>query len=880
MGTTKIREDLFDHNPLPMWIYELNSLRFLAVNNSAVKVYGYSEEEFLQMTIKDIRPEEDLPLLEDNLKQERPAFQRNSGEWRHLKKDGSILFVEITSHLIQYEGKEASFVVARDVTDRVLARKKLQENEEKTRSILDASMDAVISIDKESTVLFWNHAATDIFGFTANEMIGQKLYERIIPPQHRAGHKLGMKTYLETQVGPVINARTRMTGLNKQGEELPIELTITPVHNENALAFVGYIRDLRKEVEDERERLKLLADKADLAEELRLILDSAAEGIYGIDNQGRCTFINAAAARMLGVRPESVIGENMHKLIHHAKSNGRAYPERDCPIFKALETGERLRIDNEVFWRSDGHSFPVDYASNPVRENGKILGAVITFNDISVSERQRMLLEEQNRLLIIAGDTAKLGAWSVELPEMTQTWSDETALIHGEEPGFTPSVEEGINYYAPEWRDVIKEHFTRCIEHGESFDLELEIVTRQGNRVWVRAIGEAVTDDNGKMIRVQGAFQDISHQKSHEALLATRVRELEALRRIDIAIAGSHDVRITLEVILEQVVSNLKVDAAVILLANDQVHSLIFGAGRGIDVSDMKGMQLIFGDSLAGKAALAMETVRIDGSANIIKEWNGNKSTVEGVFSSYIALPLIAKGRVRGVLEVFGRRELPTDADWNRMLELLAGQTGLAIDNSELYSNLQKSLTDLTLAYDKTIEGWAKALDLRDHETVGHSDRVTELSETIAREFGIEEREVQFIRWGALLHDIGKMGIPDRILLKPEPLDDEEWEVMKKHPIYAFEMLSSIPFLSRALDIPYCHHEKWDGTGYPRGLKETQIPLAARIFAVTDVWDALTNDRHYRKAWSKRKALSHIKSESGKHFDPDIVEIFLKTMKQ
>jgi putative nucleotidyltransferase with HDIG domain len=179
-------------------------------------------------------------------------------------------------------------------------------------------------------------------------------------------------------------------------------------------------------------------------------------------------------------------------------------------------------------------------------------------------------------------------------------------------------------------------------------------------------------------------------------------------------------------------------------------------------------------------------------------------------------------------------------------------------------------------AYDTTIEGWSRALDLRDKETEGHTQRVTELAIKLATAFEINGDELAQVRWGALLHDIGKMGVPDDILLKPGALTEDEWVIMKKHPTYAFEMLSPIRYLRAAIDIPYCHHEKWDGTGYPRGLKGEQIPLTARIFAVVDVWDALCSDRPYRAAWPKEKVLAYIQSLSGTHFDPNVVKVCLE----
>jgi putative two-component system response regulator len=193
-------------------------------------------------------------------------------------------------------------------------------------------------------------------------------------------------------------------------------------------------------------------------------------------------------------------------------------------------------------------------------------------------------------------------------------------------------------------------------------------------------------------------------------------------------------------------------------------------------------------------------------------------------------------------------------------------------------AKLQEANAHLLAAYEATIEGWSHALDLRDRETEGHSQRVTELTVKLAEVYGLGAEEIMHIRRGALLHDMGKIGVPDSILHKPAALTDEEWTVMRKHPQFVYDMLSSVEYLRPALNIPYCHHEKWDGTGYPRGLKGEHIPLAARLFAVADVWDALTSDRPYRPAWSQDDALIFIREQSGTHFDPQVVDLFLRVI--
>ncbi len=197
--------------------------------------------------------------------------------------------------------------------------------------------------------------------------------------------------------------------------------------------------------------------------------------------------------------------------------------------------------------------------------------------------------------------------------------------------------------------------------------------------------------------------------------------------------------------------------------------------------------------------------------------------------------------------------------------------------NEDLSSvqGLQRRLIELTIASEAIIDSFVGALDLREKEAKGHTQHVAELTVQLARSFNFAEAQLTEIKHGALLHDIGKMGIPDHILQKPSALDTEEWDLMRKHPQIAYDLLSPVVYLNAALDIPYYHHEKWDGSGYPEGLKGEKIPLAARIFAVVDVWDALTSERPYRRAWSKSQAMDHIRTQSGLHFDPVVAERFL-----
>jgi HD-GYP domain-containing protein (c-di-GMP phosphodiesterase class II) len=241
-----------------------------------------------------------------------------------------------------------------------------------------------------------------------------------------------------------------------------------------------------------------------------------------------------------------------------------------------------------------------------------------------------------------------------------------------------------------------------------------------------------------------------------------------------------------------------------------------------------------------------------------------------------LELPLKVRQGTIGALLLKDDTHSLADGKDTDLLEILADQVAIAIENSKLFNSLQNLNDRISDAYDQTLRGWSHALELRDDETREHTDRVAEMSARLGRKMGLTEEALINLRRGALLHDIGKLGVPDRILMKEGDLTEAEWEVMRRHPEFAHQMLSSISYLQPALEIPYYHHEKWDGTGYPFGLKQEEIPLSARIFAVADVWDALRSPRPYRSTpWSERAAVDFIIEQSGRHFDPEVVRVFL-----
>ncbi len=338
-------------------------------------------------------------------------------------------------------------------------------------------------------------------------------------------------------------------------------------------------------------------------------------------------------------------------------------------------------------------------------------------------------------------------------------------------------------------------------------------------------------------------------------------------------------------VIVTDVTYIKKAEEELIRLRQYQV-SLVEHVNIWVDILDQHGNVVIWNKAAEEISGYSKEDVI--GHAKIWEYLYPEKSYRDEIFSR--AMRIIQKGEsVQGfettIVTRDGHKKIISwySRDLFDELGRTIGSIAIGLDVTALRESneaLSRANQALRLAYDQTIEGWSRALDLRDKETEGHSQRVTELTLHLARIAGMSETELLDVRRGALLHDVGKLGVPDVILLKPDKLNDDEWVQMRKHPEYAYMLLSPIGYLGSAVDIPYCHHEKWDGTGYPRGLKGEQIPLAARIFALVDVWDALTSDRPYRQAWTAEKAREYIREQAGKHFDPEIAEKFLMLEKQ
>ncbi len=653
------------------------------------------------------------------------------------------------------------------------------------------------------------------------------------------------------------------------------------------------------------------------------VVEQSPCAIIITDRDGNIEYVNPMFIQLSGYTSEEVVGKNTRIL-----KSGETPHEEYKRLWDVITSGRvwhgefhNQKKDGELYWESASISPIID-------SKGVITHFVAIKEDITAHKLAERRLDAQHTITQILAlsrdlqDTATKILQSIcECLEWDfgafWLYSLRDNVLHCSDVWHAPSVNmaefefitrkitfsPGVGLPGRVWsntkatwiKDVTMDpNFPRAgtaVREGLHSAFGFPIMSRRDVLGVMEFFSRKIRQPNNALLNMMSAIGNqiglFIKRKQAEEQVQTQLRRLSTLREIDKAIIASLDLQMTLDVFLDKAFIQTQADAIDILLFDSYMQALLYIGGRGFRTNNthhilhapIKLSECHAGNlenCHAGRAVLEQRNIYVQELKKVCKNCGRTKLIEAESFVAYHGIPLISKGQVKGILEVFHRTLRTPDQEWLDFLETLGGQAAIAIDNAVLFKDLQRANTELIMAYDNTIEGWAYALDLRDKETEGHSRRVTELTLRIATTMDMSKADLVHVRRGALLHDIGKMGIPDRILLKEDRLTDEEWIIMRKHPVYAYDLLSRIAYLRQAIDIPYCHHEKWDGTGYPQGLKGGQIPLTARIFAVVDVWDALGSDRPYRKAWPKKEIGEYIRLGAGSHFDPEIVTIFMK----
>ncbi len=738
----------------------------------------------------------------------------------------------------------------------------LQQSEARYRAIVDVISDFAYSFTRTATgelVCEWiTGAVAQIFHVTAEEINARGGWPALVHPDDLL---LAMEHERRLWAGQADMVELR--AFTTEGTLLWLRLHGRPEHD-TITGRVVRVLGSGQDITAYRQAGNQIEFQAHL-------LDMVGQAVIATDPQQIITYWNRAAGRLYGWTAAEALGRPRHEVMRAVTMDGQPVDLRDLLAAGQSWSGE------QVHRHRDERTFPVLASIAPMfDQGGAVTGAVGVMADISALKQaeQALRVSETRYRSLLEHLPAVVYTTEAAPPYRTTYVSPQVETMLGFPPeAWTTDPALWISRLHPDDRARSLAFAAQLQVTGGPAREEFRSITSDGRVVWLRDEAVIVPAMEGQPAFCQGVLVDITARKEAEARVSRHVSRLTALRLVHMAISSSLDRRVTLSVILDQLAGQLGVDAAVVLVRHSHLQVLEHAASRGFRGQSVLKLRLHLGESHAGRAALERRRVIVPDLAVDPPQLPG--LVAEEEFVTYIAQPLISKGEVQGVLVICQRRAFSPDEEWLDFLEALAEQAAIALDNAALFEGLQRANLDLVLAYDATIEGWSHALDLRDQETEGHSQRVTVLTVRLAQSLGIAGEDLLQVRRGALLHDIGKMGIPDSILLKQGPLTEEEWQVMRRHPTYAYELLQPIRYLQPALDIPYCHHEKWDGTGYPRGLRGEQIPLAARIFAVVDVYDALSSDRPYRRAWPIAQVISYLQEQSGRHFDPAIVRVFL-----
>lgn len=402
---------------------------------------------------------------------------------------------------------------------------------------------------------------------------------------------------------------------------------------------------------------------------------------------------------------------------------------------------------------------------------------------------------------------------------------------------------------------------------------ELQILHKNGERVPVQYYISRDVDLDQYLLMLY----DLSGAEGTEKKLTVQLERMHALGNIDRAIISTMDISFITDVVFDQICSQLNIECSLLYMRPNSSQQLSCQYSRGLSLLNGNSSQTDSPEPILANRVVASDEMIIIEDLSRSHQFSEEELTFPyHKFRFYAGVPLFNLGEPIGVLEVGSTKPFSPDPEWKIFFTMIAGQAAIAIVHVNQFHDIRRLNAELLNSYENTLEGWAKVLEFKDRETKGHSDRVTNMALKLGKAIGLTAEELVHLRRGAILHDIGKLCIPEKILFKEGPLNDAEWEIMKQHPIYAQEFVADIHFLQPATNILLFHHERWDGSGYPLGLKGKQIPLGARIFMVIDVWDALSHDRPYRKAWPKERVLEYLQVNAGVLFDPEIVEIFLR----
>ena len=601
----------------------------------------------------------------------------------------------------------------------------------------------------------------------------------------------------------------------------------------------------------------------------------APAAIAVFDPSGSVEWINPAFEELTGYSSNDLLGLDIRSACAAARNLRLELMDRGPEMnMERMFTGIDRKKDGSLYFEESRFCPVID-------QEGKLTHIVAIRKDVTSTEQQKKELELDLLLAMVLAQAkspeglclSALSFLKEQFPGSRQNIclftdgrSNDEKWFGEKSDSLMPSGHgKPVNRENPSQPSVEHRSYQHIMKMDEEKIAQLQIVYPMTSAFDQEKLFDALAG------QIDVALQRMIAQQRFSA----QIRNVSFLKLISRTINVEMDFETVGGPLLRKIQEILDCDAIALFLNDKETDELRCRAQSGFRTGIVNHVSIPLGQPYVGIAAEEQRIVSISDFSDLDSKSSLLALVKAENFVSQSCAPIIIAGKVIGVLEVFQRKAISLNSEWFILFDAIATQTGLALDYNSINADLQQAYLDLELSYEATIEGWSAAMDYRDQETEGHSKRVTSLTLSLSARLGVSEDEITAIRRGALLHDIGKIGIPDSILKKPGPLDEKEWELMKKHPLIAYELLSKIPYLKQSLDIPLYHHEKWDGSGYPYGLKGEKIPFSARLFSIIDVFDALTSDRPYRQAWNKTETLRYIQEQAGAQFDPAIVKIFI-----
>ena len=754
----------------------------------------------------------------------------------------------------------------------------LQQSEERYRSLVERMLDGVYRSTPAGKFVEINPAMARMFGYEDREEmmqidIASTLY---FDSQERGSHILD-SGQRETET-------YRMR--RKDGSEIWVEDRGLYVHDETGriIYHEGILRDVTERIYTERALQQSEKKFRDMYLLLRRMCDTVPDMIWAKDMNGKYIFANQAICNnlLLAIDTDEPVGKTDMFFARRQRESHPDHP-RWHTFGEICVNSDEVVLQNlqpehfDEFGNVRSKFLYLDVNKAPLfDEDGELIGIVGSARDVTRRKKSEQITQAHLRLTSFS--------FTCAMPAFTQKILDEAELLTESKVGFFHFVENNGNTIALQaWSTNTLATMCKMQPVREHYPIQLA-------GVWAQAVRDAQPHIYNDYPNHPLALGLPEGHAPIQRFLTMPI--LEDGRVVAILGVGNKDTDYTPEDV--NTLSEYLLHIAEIFLRKRIEDSLRDNEER-LRLAIAAGNQGLYDLNVkTGEGVVNPEYERILGYEP--------GELQESLRKLFWRMPPEDRKRFKSVYRDYVAQKIPEfrlefrqktkDAQWKWVLSLGkfvaygANRTPLRMlgtltditERKRAEESLKQAAQDLETAYNATLQGWSNALELREHETAGHSKRVVELTLRLARAMGISQADLIHVRRGALLHDIGKMGIPDSILLKPGPLSDDEWVIMRQHPEYAYRMLVKIPYLQPALDIPYSHHERWDGSGYPRGLKGEQIPLAARVFAVVDAWDALSHDRPYRPAWPEKVVLDYLRSQAGVKFDARIVEAFIKIL--